>query len=254
MPTRKLVLGALAAALSLTANVPAASAQGTAAPRSSQNEVPAAVPADPEKFAYLDPADFDPERLLPPPPARGSQIEAFELARLHMLIGSASRERLDQAKWDGDHENPSVFNAAIGHDLSKLPKTWALLTVVQNETEYAVILGKAHFARIRPWGLDASVNMCGADTSRNPARSYPSGHAGFGWSVSYVLAQLVPSRAAAVLSRAEDYAISRELCGTHFRSDTEASHALGTLVASRLLADRRLAPLIAGARAELSQP
>jgi acid phosphatase (class A) len=213
-----------------------------------------ASPAEPTHFLYLDPAEFDPDRLVPAPPARGSQIEAFELARLHMLIGSASKERLEQAKWDGDREDPSIFNTAIGRDLSKLPKTWALLTAVQNETDYAIGLGKAHFARIRPWGLDASINMCGANTRKNPARSYPSGHAGLGWSVGFILAQLVPAKAPAVLARADDYAISRELCGTHFRSDTEASHAIGTLIASRLLADRRLAPQIAAARAELSQP
>lgn len=208
----------------------------------------------PEQFLYLNPADFDPDRLLAAPPARGSQIEAVELARLHALMGSASKQRMDQAKWDDEHEDPSIFDAAIGRDLSKLPKTWALLTAIQHETDIAIGISKEHFARTRPWGVDAALNMCGADTAKPAARSYPSGHAGLGWAVGFALAQLLPDRAIAVLSRAEDYALSRELCGAHFRTDTEASRVIGTLVASRLLADRRLTAQIAAAQAELSPP
>lgn len=49
------------------------------------------------------------------------------------------------------------------------------------------------------------------------------------------------------------YALSREICGVHFPSDTEASHVIGTLVAATILADRRVQPRIAAARAELGE-
>ena len=66
------------------------------------------------------------------------------------------------------------------------------------------------------------------------------------------LAQLLPDQAPAILARAHDYALSREICGVHFRSDTDASHVVGTLVAARMLADPRLAARIAAARTELA--
>ena len=62
----------------------------------------------------------------------------------------------------------------------------------------------------------------------------------------------MPERAPQIPARAADYALSREYCAVNFPSDTEASHAVGTFVAARLLADPRLATRIAAARAELA--
>jgi len=72
-----------------------------------------------------------------------------------------------------------------------------------------------------------------------------------GYSVGWTLAQLMPYRAPQILARAEDYALSREICGVHYPSDTEASHVIGTLTAATLFSDPRLAGQIAAARAEL---
>lgn len=215
---------------------------------------PAAAPAPTAKpakhFEIIDPAVVAPERMLPAPPAAGSPAEALELAQLHQLIAAASPARLAQAKWDDAHEDPTIFNAVVGHDLKTLPATWALLSTVQNEADRAADLAKVHFARTRPWGVDATMPRCDAGTK--PTRSYPSGHSMLGYSVGLTLAQLLPAKAPAILDRAQDYALSRQLCGAHFASDTEASHALGTYVASLVLADPRIAPRLAAARAELA--
>jgi acid phosphatase (class A) len=69
--------------------------------------------------------------------------------------------------------------------------------------------------------------------------------------VGLVLARLIPEKAPIILARANDYALSREICGVHFPSDTEASHMLATLVADRLLALPALRGKIDAARAEL---
>jgi acid phosphatase (class A) len=73
-----------------------------------------------------------------------------------------------------------------------------------------------------------------------------------GYSVGWTLARLLPSKAPAILSRADDYALSRELCAAHYHSDTEASHVIATLVADRLLTDRRLASKVEAAKRELA--
>lgn len=195
---------------------------------------------------------FSPAMLLPSPPARGSTQERAELAELHALIAAAPPARLDQARWDDSHEDPSIFDAVSGRTLSTLPQTWALLKLVQAEADRSANLAKTQFGRIRPWGVDPTLRACDAKPGSKPLRSYPSGHGVLGYSAGYVLAQLMPSRAPAILARAADYALSREYCAAHFPSDLEASHVVGTVVAERLLGDPDLATRIAAARRELA--
>lgn len=214
--------------------------------------VPAAPPAA-KQFELLDRASVEPAMLLPAPPAAGSAEERAELAELHALVAAAPPARIEQARQDDRHEDPSIFDEATGRTLRSLPQTWALLKTVQNESDVAVNLAKDRFARTRPYGVDTTLHSCEPGPPHKPTRSYPSGHAGLGFSVGYVLAQLMPERASQILARAADYARSREYCAVHFASDTEASHVVGTLVASRLLADPRLATRIAAARAELAR-
>ena len=211
-----------------------------------------AAPATEARLRYLDPAEWVPARLVAAPPAAGSAAEALEFSRLRALIAAATPERMAQARWDGDHEDPGLFNATLGRDLSKLPATWALLMLIQQETDVVIEQGKDVFARRRPYSLDPTLPACVNDRMNKSARAYPSGHASAGYAVGWALARLLPDQAPQILARADDYALSRELCGVHFHSDTEASHVIGTLAAATLLRDRRLSRQIAAARAELS--
>lgn len=206
-------------------------------------------------LTYLDPALFAPQLNLPAPPARGSAEEAREIDALHRLIAGATPERLARANADGKNETPSLFNEAAGVDLKSLPATWDLLTTVQAEGEVVADQGKTLFHRMRPYSIDATLAVCGqhADAAKPNYRSYPSGHAMLGYTVGWVLARLMPARADAILARTHDYALSRQYCGAHFASDTEASHAIGTMAAAALWNDPRLAAKIAAARAELAK-
>ena len=200
---------------------------------------------------YLDPATVTPALLLPQPARPGSAELSREMDRVRLLSRTASPARYAQARADDAAEDPALFDTAAGHKLEELPETYALLKLVQNETEAVVVTAKAWFKQERPYQLDPGLRHCGAGT--DAFTSYPSGHSGFGYSVGWALTLLVPSRAPQVLARAQDYALSREICGTHFQSDTEASRVIGTLVAERLFANPRLAARIAAARRELSQ-
>lgn len=205
---------------------------------------------------YLDPALFNPAQTLPAPPAHGSAEEAAEIDALHRLIASASKQRLAQAKADAEDEAPDLFNSTLGFDLKSKPATWALLTLVHAEARQASTAGKIFFHRMRPYSADPSLPFCerAADPAKPEFTSYPSGHATLGYSVGWVLARLMPDRADALLARAHDYALSRQYCGAHYASDTEASHVVGTLAAATLWNDPRLAARIAAARAELTHP
>jgi len=237
----------LLAALAVTA-LPLSPALAQNAPASTSTAM--TKPAG-KHLEYVEATLFDPSRLLPAPPAKGSPEEARELKALHDLLANATPARLEQARWDNEHEDPAIFNAVVGRDLTKMPATWALLKIVQSETALGANYSKTFYNRMRPWGVDATLPNCDAGTAKQPTKSYPSGHSTLSYSVGWTLAQLMPDKAQPILARAQDYALSREYCGAHFPSDTEASHVLGTLGAATLFADPRLAPQIAAARAEI---
>jgi hypothetical protein len=224
------------------------------APQAQTSGVPVAVSA-PKAMQYLDPALFQPALLLPAPAAKDSNANARELEALHRLIANAGADRIRQAHDDAINENPAIFNAAIGADLKQLPATWELLEIVHQEANVAANLAKNHFQRMRPYSADLTIPFCEgkADPAKPAYRSYPSGHATLGYSVGVTLARLMPAKAGAILARAQDYALSREVCGAHYASDTQASEVIGTLAATLLLSDPRLADKVAAAKAELAR-
>ena len=236
-------------ALRFSAAVFAVCLVASAAPALAAPDAPA---SEDTRLRWLDPAEFAPDAMFAAPPVRGSVEESTDLVRIRALIAAATPERLVQAKWDGDHEDPGAFSTAAGRDLTTLPATMALLTAIEDEVERVVVAAKARFARPRPYQVDPAIPHCGI-ISKPALRSYPSGHAGFGWSTAWALARLLPDRAPALLARAQDYALSRELCAAHFSFDLEASHAMGVLAAETLLADPRLAAQVTAARAELTR-
>ncbi len=174
-----------------------------------------------------------------------------EMAHLREVIAAATPERLVQAKADGENESPSIFDTASGVKISTMPATSRLLTVIGDEADAVIERAKRHFAEPRPYQIDPTLPHCGKGNTT--FRGYPSGHAGIGYSIGWTLAGLLPARATQILARAEDYAFSREVCGVDFHTDTEASHVIGTFVATRMLADARLKSLVAKAQAELAQ-
>jgi acid phosphatase (class A) len=190
-------------------------------------------------------------RLLAPPVADDSDAAKAERAELHRIIAARTPERFARARWDDEHENPTIFEATIGQgfDLKKLPATASLLAVVQNDQGIAANRAKALFHRDRPWMVDATIPTC--NPHDKPGSSYPSGHATLGYSLGVVLATLIPEKASAIQARAADYAFSREVCGSHYPSDVAASDVLGTVVGLEMLASPALKDKIAAAKAEL---
>lgn len=212
----------------------------------------AAPAAKPQKvLQLLAPADIDPARLLPPPPAEGSALEKADLADVRRAIADASSERRAQAKWDDDHEDPSMFVPTLGErfDLDKLPATREVLAIVQNDASVAAGGAKKFFLRKRPWAVDASIQSC--DPGDKPLTSYPSGHSTLGYSLAMTLAVLIPEKAQALMSRGQDYAYSRVVCGSHYITDTRASQALAAAFVTLLLKDPAFQAKLSAAHAEL---
>jgi acid phosphatase (class A) len=201
----------------------------------------------------LTPADIDPARLLPPPPADGSAGQKAEIDELRHIQTTRTPERLALAQWDDVHENATLFAPTLGlkFDLDALPQTAKLLAVVANDQEMAAGRAKKAFHRHRPWIFDPSLTGCPRGKAPDPLSSYPSGHATLGYAEAVVLAALIPERAGDIMARASEYADSRLVCEVHFRSDIVASQALGTAVGAMLLKAPALQPQIDAAAKEL---
>lgn len=201
----------------------------------------------------LSPTDFDPARLLPPPPSEGSAAAKSELEEILRIEKNRTPARLERAKSDDTTENASIFAEAIGpgFDLKSLPATAKMFADIRREERRAAALAKVYFKRQRPWIVEAAIQSCTREDA--PDSSYPSGHATMGYSMAFVLAGIVPEKAQAVLARADEYAESRLVCGMHFRRDIEAGHVLGTAVALQLLNNAAFKAEYELAAAELRQ-
>ena len=237
--TSRFLLTAIAAAVLIAQP---GHAQAPAAP-------PAAKPA--KVLQFLTPADIDPARLLPPPPADGSAAAQAEIAELHRIIAARTPDRFAQAKWDDEHEDASAFFATVApaFDLKALPATAEVLHAVETDASLAAGRAKALFARKRPWVVDPSIPNC--DPEDKPLTSYPSGHATYGYSLAMTYAVLMPDKAQAFMTRASDYAFSREVCGAHYPSDTQASQALSAALVTALLKNPDFQAKLDVARTEL---
>ena len=62
----------------------------------------------------LTSAEIDPGRLLPPPPADGSESQRKELVEAERLVEVRTKERFAKAVWDNEHEDATAFAATIG--------------------------------------------------------------------------------------------------------------------------------------------
>jgi acid phosphatase (class A) len=213
----------------------------------------AAAPKPAPVLQALNADDINPLRLLPPPPADGSDRQKAELAELRHYQDTRSGGMFDQAMWDDEHEDASAFITVLGpnFDLKALPQTAKLMAIAENDDEVAAGLAKKAFHRHRPWTFDNELVGCPRGSKPAPLTSYPSGHGTIGYSDGVVLASLMPEHAADIMARAAEFAESRLVCGVHFRSDIIASEALGTTVGTLLLKSPSLQPQIEAARAEL---
>ncbi len=256
--------------------VTAAGAQGRPLPQKSGTPVLASAnPSNPapqpqagqyvetRHLEVLTQEQIDSSRLLPPPPNDGSDAQVTDLEAWRRVVEDRTPERYAEARWDNEHEDISAFASVLGphFELSKLPATAKLIAEVDNDQHIAASAAKVYFHRRFPVASaplpgDYHIYSCDDDVKK-PAdrafRSYPSGHATMGYTFAVVLASLVPNKAQEILARASDYAYSRRVCGDHYRSDTEASHALGSALGMMFLNDPTLGPQIEAARKELLQ-
>jgi len=213
---------------------------------------PLAAQTAPAGLHFLSPQDVMPQRVLAQPTPNGSPIQVQELALVKAMAMGAAPERLAQAKADDGNETPTIYNDAMGLDLKAMPATAKLLETVAHEAEAAADIAKVAFMRQRPWAADKTITTCTEAKPSKEFTSYPSGHAAIGYAMAAALVHVAPRYAPGILTRADEYALNRTICGHHYPSDTAASRVLAQSVADRLMGDPRLAGDIKAAREELA--
>ncbi len=110
--------------------------------------------------AFLNPADMDISRLLPPPPTPDTATEQGELAELHAINEAATPDMLAAAARDADDQKPDMFNTVLGFDVAQYPATLKLLREVSAENRAVQGTAKNYFHRLRPWAVDPSIKTC----------------------------------------------------------------------------------------------
>ncbi|MEZ5961863.1 MAG: phosphatase PAP2 family protein [Hyphomonadaceae bacterium] len=190
--------------------------------------------------------------FIPPPPVANG---ALELAERDIVRGPWSDERRAQALADNAIDPFAAFDSVLGANFTaaNFPATAALLDRAGRAAGFAGDPVKFVYRRTRPFVTDSSITPCIPDDERLRASfSYPSGHAalGFGWSL--VLAELIPSRADAIIDRGRDFSWSRVVCGVHYPSDVDAGRVVAAAAIARLHADEDFQRALAAARAELA--
>jgi acid phosphatase (class A) len=217
-----------------------------AAPAASTQPTHPATPAR-NPAVQVDATVFVP----PPPEANG----ALELAERAIVRGPWSAERRQQAVEDNAIDPFAAFDSVLGPTFTRanLPATNAVLDRAGRAAGFAGDPAKFVYRRLRPFVSDSAITPCIPNDERLRASySYPTGHGALGLGWALVLAELVPSRADAIIERGRDFGWSRIVCGVHYPSDLSAAHVVAAAAIARLHADPEFQREFAAARAELA--
>lgn len=185
------------------------------------------------------------------PPARGSPAERAELDQLLELQRTRTPAEVDAARADRKTEI-SRFFPALGFPQDsavRLPRLEKLAQDVEDDIRPYVRVAKDHFRRLRPYVVEPRLEPCIDNVAAD--LSYPSGHAAFGYSMAYMLADLLPERRAQIIARGDEFARQRLVCGVHFPSDLEAGRQAAALLIGRMRDNPAFRHDEAGAAAEV---
>ena len=209
---------------------------------------------------YLKPEERpDSVVLLPPPPARGSQEAAADLASYAQLSALEGSARWKIAHDDASLKFPDAANhyaCALGFsvDPEATPRLYTLLHRTVVDAGQSTYPAKLKYNRKRPFEDTGDPSCVPEDEHmlRNNA-SYPSGHASLGFVWGEVLAEVVPDRAGELRERGYQFGQSRVVCRLHYQSDVDGGRAVGAAVMPALRANAAYRADVAAAKLEAQQ-
>ncbi len=204
---------------------------------------------DGRHYLSADPAAFAASFEAPTP--RDSPATRIELEELLALQASRTAAQVAAARADRKTDIER-FYPALGLDPKNapdLPHLHRLAERVEDDVRIYVRAVKERFRRLRPYAIEPRLAAC-IDDIRGDL-SYPSGHAAYAYAMASVLVALVPERAAAIESRAREFARQRMMCGVHFPSDLDAGRTAAVRLVREMWTDQGFVADLAAARSEL---
>jgi len=189
--------------------------------------------------------------LFSAPPAADSPQTRRELDELLQMQARRTPAAVAAAQADRKTEIRR-FYAALELDPDArlaLPRLHELAQRVEDDIRPYVRAAKQHFRRLRPLEIEPRLEPCIGDVKAD--LSYPSGHATYGFVMSWMLADLIPERRAQLQARGEEFARQRMVCGVHFASDIEAGRTGARWLMERLHASPAYQADVIAAAAEL---
>lgn len=173
--------------------------------------------------------------ILPGPPTPGTPRALADARAFRDSRALRGMARWQQATADVSSDLGARFAAALGFtpDWTKLPVTQGLLARFGADRSAAIRVAKAHWQSPRPF-IGSDLPICEPRTASLMTNGdYPSGHTANGWSFALIMAELVPDRATAILTRGRDYGDSRWICGSHSQSAVEGGYMAASAVVAR---------------------
>jgi acid phosphatase (class A) len=190
--------------------------------------------------AYLAPADLpDMTDVIGPPPQAGSPSDTRDRQVYRETRKLAGTERFALATSDAVISPQALmddFACAMGKriDVEKSPAVARLLFTTASQAGMATGKPKDFFKRQRPFVGSTDPICTPGDTRIEGSFAYPSGHSAFAWAQGLVLAEMMPAKASAIMTRARIYGESRVVCGVHTVSDIEAGRNVAGAVVAKL--------------------
>jgi acid phosphatase (class A) len=176
--------------------------------------------------------------LLQPPPCEDCEETKAELGELEDLERARTPEQAAHAASDAERSLPRFLEGAhIGFDAAALQSCEGFFMKRRKEEKAAVDAAKFTFCRLRPFLTPGNTLHPVQEAMPDDSYSYPSGHAAFGATTGFLLAEMMPEKRAALYTRIEDYARGRMMAGVHFRSDVEAGKLIGAAIVNSLFAN-----------------
>ena len=192
-------------------------------------------------------------KFITSPPAFGSKD--FDNDSYFYEIGKEQRSTprgvlaaLDEVQWMS-----KAFSGSAGFVIGpeECPEIFKLVEGAKKDANEVNKAAKDYYHRERPFVHFGEPSLVPEyDAEYADSWSYPSGHTVRGWVYAFTLALVVPDSTEALISRAQEYAINRVICGRHYKSDIDAALVEATAVMCRLMSNEAFQAQLARAREE----
>lgn len=192
-------------------------------------------------------------KFITSPPAFGSKdfdndSYFYEIGKEQRSTPRGVQAALDEVQWMS-----KAFSGSAGFVIGpeECPEIFKLVEGAKKDANEVNKAAKDYYHRERPFVHFGEPSLVPEyDAEYADLWSYPSGHTVRGWVYAFTLALVVPDSTEALISRAQEYAINRVICGRHYKSDIDAALVEATAVMCRLMSNEAFQAQLARAREE----